>query len=404
MAAVFAGQGSHFIGMYQSLAEQYKIVRDTIEEAEEATGVHLRELCASGPLSVLSEPQNAHTAIVAFGVAAFRVFISETGCVPKLCAGHSLGEYTALICAGALNFSEALRLIQVRCRIGQDVKDSTRGGMTVVDGMDVRHVEDICGRQRQLGSEVYLSCRNTDRQSSISGVGGALEDTERLLSKSGASVSPLFDSAPFHSPIMKGGADALRAELKKMRIGEFRYPVMSNFTGKPYGGTGDIMDNLLCHLTNVVRWSDIIAYFQRVGITTIVDFSANNIFGKMTRNAICFGSKKGRDTLFGYSEKLGRHNLDFASKCMRAAVSTQNLNNNPEEYRTGVNEAYQRLREISSGIKNGSLNCSEDAKREMLKLLKKIFDTKGVGALEQERWIYSILEETGSVYQQLLQQ
>lgn len=119
MAVIFPGQGSQFVGMYKALYDEYEIVRQTINEAEQVTGISICELCFGGPLSVLSRPENAHVAIVAFGIAAFRVFVSVTGLIPKVCAGHSLGEYAALVCAGVIKFSDALKLVQKRCEISK---------------------------------------------------------------------------------------------------------------------------------------------------------------------------------------------------------------------------------------------------------------------------------------------
>jgi [acyl-carrier-protein] S-malonyltransferase len=409
IAVVFPGQGSQFIGMYKALVDEYEIVRETIREAEQVTGIHLSELCFRGPLSLLSKAEHAHVAIVAFGVAAFRVFVSETGLTPQFCTGHSLGEYTAMVCAGVLKLSDALKLVQIRSEISAEVQQASDGCMTIVDGIESTLVQYICKQQQLNGKNVYVSCYNSRTQTAISGINADVEDTEGILLEHGATVSPLFFSAPFHCPIMEQGTEKLRDAISKMKLGEFRYPVISNFTGKPYQSIWDVEENLIKHLTSPVKWDSIIQYLEKKGIHFVIDFSARNIFETIlndheTLKTICFGVRGERDAALKLFQgpEFESNKSTFISKCILAAISTPNRNFNDESYDRGVVINYQKLYEISIELEKGEMIYSQRVKKDVLQLVTKIFETKMLSIHEQLQWFQQILDETASNYQDII--
>jgi len=410
IAVIFPGQGSHFVGMYKALYDEYEIVRETIDEAKQVTGIDLCELCFNGPLSLLSRVENAHVAILAFGVAAFRVFVNETGLTPQFCAGHSLGEYTALVISGAIKFPEALKLVKKRCEISKNIQKVFDGVMTIIDGVETDIVYDICKKQQLDNKKVYLSCYNSSTQTAISGINVDVEYTEKILLKKNGTVSPLFNSAPFHCPIMEDGIELLKNVISDIEFGDFRYPVMSNYTGKPYVKSKDnIKENLLNHLTNPVRWQDNMRYFEKKAVDLVIDFSAKNIFENINSDfkslkVICFGVRKEREALFGLLQdvKYSSNKATFISKSILAAISTQNNNFNREEYNTGSVNNYMRLLEIRDELEMGSISYTQDVKKKILNLLKNIFDTKKTCIYEQNMWIQQIIDETASNYQHLI--
>lgn len=389
--------------------DEYEIVRETIREAEQVTGIHLSELCFRGPLSALAKAEHAHVAIVAFGVAAFRVFVSETGVTPQFCAGHSLGEYSALVCAGVLKFPDALELVQIRSEISTKIQQASDGGMTIVDGIEARLVQEICKQQRSKGKKVYVSCCNSATQTAISGINADLEDTEGILLEHEATVSPLFFSAPFHCPIMEQGTEKLRDAISKMELGEFRYPVMSNCTGKPYRSSRWVEHNLTKHLTSPVKWDSIIQYFEAKGVHFVIDLSARNIFEGIlsqhdTLKTICFGVREEREAALKLFQgpEFDSHQSTLISKCILAAVSTPNRNFDEEDYNTGVVQSYQQLSEINTAIEKGEAKYSQEVKRDILRLMKKIFETKKVSTHEQKQWLHQISDETAANYQNII--
>lgn len=409
IAAVFPGSDSQFVGMYKALYDEHQIVRETIEEAEEVTGINLGELCFKGPLSVLSRSENSHAAVVAFSVAAFRVFVSETGLTPQFCAGHSLGEYSALACAGAMKFSDTLKLVKIRNEISKEVQKATKGGMTIVDGIDSTIVDSICRKQQKDGRKVYVSCYNSPTQTAISGVQADVVETEKLIRQENGTVSPLYNSAPYHCPVMGAGIDKLREVISQLEPGDFRYPVISNHTGKPYRRIQDLEENLLNHLTSPVRWEDIVSFLESKNVQLVIDFSARNIFeniigSRKLLRTVCYGVREEREALFELlqGEDYRKSKTSFISKSIIAAISTPNLNLEQAGYNAGVVLNYQRLTEISQGLDNGSIIYSQDVKRNILSLLKLIFEEKKINKEEQGRWIQGILDETASTYQNLI--
>ena len=406
IVAIFPGQGSQFIGMNKLIYDEYEIVRDTIQEAENVTGINLKDICFNGPLSVLSKPENAHVAILTFGVAAFRVFVSETGCLPEFCAGHSLGEYTALVCSGVIKFSDALKLVQLRSKLSVEIQNDTDGGMTIIDGIESSVVESVCKKQQEKGKRVYVSCYNSKTQTAISGYSPDVMRAEELLRDKSGIITPLFGSSPFHCPLMEAGKEKLDSIMASMEFSEWRYPVMSNYLGRPYESVTEVRNGLLQHLNNPVKWTKIIDYFSHKGIDLVIDFSPKNIFDNMLSQyneftTLCFGIRSEREKLLNMlsNEEYSKHKTNFVSKALLAAVSTPNLNLNEDEYRSGVVEKYNKILEINNSIETKKIDLSKEVKKEVFNLLSSILRTKKVDISEIMWWKNKILEETASVYE-----
>lgn len=404
--AIFPGQGSQFVGMNKSIYDEYKIVRDTIQEAEDVTGIKLKDMCLNGPLSALSKPENAHVAILAFGVAAFRVFVSETGCLPEFCAGHSLGEYTALVCAGVIKFSDALKLVQLRSKLSVEIQNETDGGMTIIDGIESSVVESVCREQQEKGKRVYVSCYNSKTQTAISGYSPDVMEAEGLIRDKSGIITPLFGSSPFHCPLMESGKEKLNNIMADMEFSQARYPVMSNYLGRPYESVAEVRGGLLQHLTNPVKWTTIIEYFYHKGIDSVIDFSPKNIFDNMLSEydgftTFCFGIRSERENLLDTlnNEEYAKHKTNLVSKALLAVVSTPNLNFNEDEYKSGVVEKYNKIVEINNSVETEKSELTNEVKKEVFNLLTSILETKKVDISEIMWWKNKILEETASVYE-----
>lgn len=400
IAVVFPGQGSNFVGMYKGLYDEYEIVRETIDEAEKITGIKIKELCFKGPYSTLLKPQNSHVAILAFSVAAFRAFISTTVVIPQFCVGHSLGEYAALTCAGAIKFSDALKLVQMRSLISQDIRKSTKGGMTIIDGANIEAIQKICSEQQSRGKKVYISCYNSPTQVSISGVNSDLMETEEFIRKQECTVSPLLNSAPFHCPLMEEGSNQLKELIDNIEFSPCRYSVLSNYSGKEYKLDRDFKENLTNHLTNPVKWTNIIKYFKDHQIDLVIDFSAKNMFSTMIGDSMktkCFAVKEEKKEILSLLKNKSFDNT-FISKCICVASSTPNFNDDNLEYEKLVVNNYKKMCEINEDIQSGKIICSNEINKQVLDLLKEILDTKKISKPEQNIWISEILDETGMSY------
>jgi [acyl-carrier-protein] S-malonyltransferase len=372
------------------------------------TGVRLRELCFNGPPSKLARTEHAHIAIHAFSVAVFREFVETTGFTPQFCAGHSLGEYAALVCAGAIRFADALKLVQLRSRLSKEIQSKSDSGMTIIDGIDIETIAYACQKQQTEGKQVFVSCYNSALQAAISGTNKDLEDTERLLLRSGkGTMSPLIGSAPFHSPLMEEAAEPLRELFKNIETGDFRYPVLSNYTGRPYKNREELENNLVKHLTNPVKWVNIMSYLAYRNINLIIDFSANKVFqnmvsGNLPIETLCYGSRRDRSTIqeLYQGDLYRKHKSGFVSKCILAAISTPNHNFDQESYQLSIVDNYHELVKLGDSINNNETNETIEIKCKGMELLIKILDGKKVPDFEKTRWIRQIADENGASYEE----
>lgn len=402
-AALFSGQSSQYIGMYKALYEESKIVQETIKEAEQVSEVPIRKLCFEGPMTELAKPCNAHIIIHSFGLAAFRDYIAKTGQAPTFCAGHSLGEYTALACAGGISFSDSIRLVKARAEISMKIQRNYTGGMTIVDGIDSDTVLYACKKQQKYGKSVFVSCINSPTQTAISGIRKDIDETEDILLKGGnGNVSPLFGSAPFHCPLMKEGSIELEEILNSIEFKTFRYPVMSNYTGKPYQNNSKeiIIQNLVNHLISPVQWHSIMRYFQKYKVDLLVDFSSKNMFQYFTNlSCKCYGTKREREEITDVfsSPEYSKHKPDFLSKCVLAVVSTPNRKCSTEDYEKMILKKYEELSSYSKKMcEDGALET--DDKKKVVYLLKSILESKGICQKDIQSIVEQIIDETASRY------
>ncbi len=408
LAFVFPGQGSHYVGMSKGIYDEFKIVRETFEEAEDVLKINLKDLCFEGPLSTLTKAPNAHPAILTSGLAAFRVFMQEIGYVPQFCAGHSLGEYLALTSAGVLSFADALKLVEFRANLTLSAEKETNGGMTILDNIKTEIVEEELKKVQEQGKKVYISCYNSPIQTAVSGDLDDLYDFEDIVLKKGGQVTPLIGSAPYHCPLMESYSKELEKELEKYKFHDFRYAVISNYTGRVYKNVDEVKKNLVKHLTNPVRWSDTIKLLEYRGVNTVIEMGPKNLITNIVKsnsseiNPICLGNKKERNeffTKYKTDEMYSKHIPTIITKCLVAGVATPNSNWDDEEYEEGVVKPYNEIQAIQNQIENGEITLNNEIIRKCLENLKMIFKTKKLPEDEQREWLNQMLEETGLNYQ-----
>jgi len=280
VAFLFPGQGSQYIGMSRTLFEEFELYRQTFEEASDILGFDLAKQCFEGSLLDLAKTENSLIAIFTSSVAAFRVYMKEIAIAPQVCAGHSLGEYSALTCSGAIKFPDAVRLVYKRAKLAKVVSDTDIGAMSIIDGngMDIRDiVEEECIRASGGGREVVISCYNTLKQVDISGHKETVMQVEQRLLEHGAQVTPLIGVAPFHCTLMQPAVGELREELMKCRFSGCRWPVISNVTGLPHVGPEKVAEALANQITSPVQWETSMEYLERIGITLTVELGPKNV-------------------------------------------------------------------------------------------------------------------------------
>ncbi len=406
IAVLFQGQGAQYIGMGKSLYDEYAIARQTFEEANEILGFDLRKICFEGSVGELNKLENALLANLTVSVANFRVYMQEVGIKPDFAAGHSLGEYSALTCCGAINFADSLKIVQFRGRLAQETVNRDIGGMTIVNNMETNRVEQICKQVSKEGQVVTVSCYNTKDQTAISGHKEAVMNAEGMFLDMGAQVTPLIMSAPFHSSLLQEESEKLGKELLRYHCNDLKWPIISNVTALPYKGKETIIENLKLHLKSPVRWWDTMNYLQEKGVTIYIEMGPQSVLknfvkveiGKST--AFTYGLKKDREELVSLLQKqfqtgkVDMEQMTVITKCLAMAVSTKNCNFNEKEYQKGVIEPYEELERIQQCLEKDQEKPSIQQMQEALKILAIILNTKKVPLQEQTKLFRRVLHET----------
>ncbi|GMK38595.1 hypothetical protein PCCS19_16490 [Paenibacillus sp. CCS19] len=405
IAFLFPGQGSQYIGMGRTLYDEFTIARQTFQEADDVLGFSLSELCFSGTMSELNQPVNMQPAMLAFSVAAYRVFMQEAGIAPDVCAGHSLGEYAALTCAGAIRFGDALHLVRQRGALAQQFADTGAGAMTIVDGVQREQIEQWC---REAGSSyAAVSCYNASSQFAISGLTDGVYAVEDNVLAAGGSVTPLMMSAPYHCKTMAPVSEKLSEVLQAVKYADLKYPVLSNVTAKPYPVKELIAGRLAEQLVRPVQWLATLQYMKRLGITMTVEFGPKNVLSALVKQelpgvrAFSFDQLADRRELlaeYGSKPEYVKHRPSVLGRMLASAVSTPNTNWNSEAYQNGVVAPYRRIETILEQSERDGLPASDEQLREAFRLLKQILHTKGLSAEEQDDAVHRILDETCNPY------
>jgi [acyl-carrier-protein] S-malonyltransferase len=269
LAFLFSGQGSQRIGMAEQVLALHSGASVLLEEAEAALDISLGALLREGPASELERTQIAQPAILFVGVAEARYLIAETGLVPAALAGHSLGQYAALVVAGALDFGDAVRLVAVRARLMQQTVPIGIGAMAAVVGAELDEVEDAC-RIASTEGVVQVACYNAPGQVVISGHRVAVDRAAALLEESGAGVLPLSVSAPFHCSLLEPMLPAFSAQGNATPLRDARIPVIDNVTAEPIVTASAIRTSLVRQVTAPVRFEESIRRITADGIHRFV--------------------------------------------------------------------------------------------------------------------------------------
>jgi [acyl-carrier-protein] S-malonyltransferase len=282
VAFVFPGQGSQNVGMGKELCEQFEVAAEVFQEAEETLGFALRDLCFSGPESELRLTENTQPAILTTSIAALRVLESETPLRPDWVAGHSLGEYSALVCVGALEFRDAVRLVRERGRLMQEAVPPDEGGMGVVLGLEQDAVRSIC-QEASNGEVVSPANYNGGGQVVIAGSKHAVERAIALAKARGAKkVLDLPVSAPFHCDLMRPAAEGLKQLLGDVVVKPFSVGVVTNVEADVNRDFQRVKSLLTEQTVRPVRWEESIRRLDELGCQQVWEVGP----GKVLRGLI----------------------------------------------------------------------------------------------------------------------
>ncbi len=263
LAFVFPGQGSQAVGMLGALAEQYPVVGETFTEASDALGFDLWQMVAEGPKEALNQTVNTQPAMLTAGVAAWRVWQQQGGAAPSVMAGHSLGEYSALVCSGALDFADAVKLVAERGRLMQEAVPEGEGAMAAILGLDDDQVRSVCSDAAQ-GDVVEAVNFNAPGQVVIAGSAVAIERATGLAKEAGAKRAlPLPVSVPSHSSLMREAAERFGEAMAPIVINPPEIPVINNVDVSAELEPDNIRGSLTRQLYNPVRWVETIRETQQ---------------------------------------------------------------------------------------------------------------------------------------------
>ena len=271
LALVFPGQGSQAVGMFSALAQDFDIVAATFDQASERLGYDLWALAQNGPEADLNRTAVTQPALLTAGVAVWRIWQSRNGPVPSLLAGHSLGEYTALVCAGVLPFDQAVSLVEDRGKAMQSAVAEGSGLMAAILGLDDAAVEILC-RAAAQGQVVTTANYNSPGQVVIAGDHDAVQRAIDLAKEQGAKRAiPLSVSVPSHCALMRDAATVFAARIEAVDFTDAAIPVIQNVDATARTGSADIKAALIRQLHEPVRWVDSVHGMKAAGITTIIE-------------------------------------------------------------------------------------------------------------------------------------
>lgn len=281
-AFVFPGQGSQSVGMLNAFAD-HAIVRETVEEASDALGQNLGKLIAEGPAEELNLTTNTQPVMLTAAYAVYRAWQQAGGPAPAIVAGHSLGEYTALVAAGALAFRDAVPLVRFRAQAMQSAVPVGEGGMAAILGLDDDAVRAVCADASVAGVVEAVNF-NAPAQVVIAGHKAAVEKACELAKAKGAKRAlPLPVSAPFHSSLLKPASDQLREYLASVEVREPAIPVVNNVDVAMVRDPAAIRDALVRQAAGAVRWVECVKAIAAQGVTHVIECGPGKVLAGLTK-------------------------------------------------------------------------------------------------------------------------
>lgn len=282
IAFFFPGQGSQAPGMGKELAQQFPAARQVFERADEALGRPLSTMCFEGPAEELARTANTQPAILTTSIAALEVLRAETDLEPSVALGHSLGEFSALVCCGALGFEDAVRLVEVRGRAMQQAVPEGVGAMAAILGMEMDRLRSLCEEASQ-GEVVAPANENGGGQIVVAGHANAVARLVDLAKADKARAIPLKVSAPFHCSLMQPAADRLAEALEGIEVHPMTTPVITNVEAEPNNDPSRVKGLLVTQVTHRVRWEESVRKALHMGVKEGVEVGHGKVIAGLVK-------------------------------------------------------------------------------------------------------------------------
>ena len=291
-AFVFPGQGSQFVGMGKDFYDHVPAARELMEEANHVLGYDLANICFNGPDETLKLTENTQPALLVHSTMALKI-LRENGIDSVVSAGHSLGEFSALVAAGALSFKDAIRLVRLRGQFMQEAVPVGVGTMAAIIGLPIETLQELCSRVSRESCIVQTANLNSPVQTVIAGHKEAVEKvSEKALEAGAKKAIPLPVSAPFHSALMKPAEINLQKELDQTKFNDLSSPVITNFEAKPITKGRHARSALIKQVCSPVRWSETMQVLVDQGVERVIELGPGKVLSglikRFNKNITCY--------------------------------------------------------------------------------------------------------------------
>lgn len=402
IAVLFPGQSSQYIGMGKAIYENYELVREIYNKASECLGYDLYDLIDSGDMKELMKAPKLQPAILVTTYSFFMLTKEILGIQPDFMAGHSLGEISALVCGGVLEFEDAVKIAQSRGKFMQEVSDEIgEGAMVAISEIELENIKQLCKDYQDRNTPVYLSNYNSTDQYVVSGLKSDIMSFGEDIKQMGGTAIAIRVNLPFHSPYMKHAADKFEEELRKYKFKPADCNIISNVTGEPYPVDADIPAILTRQIVSPVRWIDSMKYLEAAGVELLLEMGPGRVLSNMVQNIserfivnFMDNPKDGKYSLDIFEDKKLFNRNYLIERMLGTAVSVQNHNFDEDSYRTGVVNPYNKLREISDELEATGKRATDKVVKECADFLKGILECKGTDKEDINSYLGDLMKET----------